>query len=438
MSKGSSQKGAALLLLVIFFLMGSLLITLGLGRTVYFDVLRARALADSKQVIYASESAVEDIIYRLRSGDTTFNTTATVQKTLSVQGVAASTTVTTVLNEKHITAASQKNNLHRTDYALLHYGGGVSFSFGLQSGDGGLIMENGSEVIGDVYANGTVLGKGTNATNGSSIRGHVVSAGGSGSVRGVVATGTIWSHSIQDASGAEAYYMTLPATTSVQINGAQCSAGNTKCHPNSPDEPFIDLPISATTTDQWKAMALAGGVISGASCPTGTLTINTSTTTGPKKIECNVVLEGNSTVLYLTGQLWITGTFEIKTGADIAIDASLPGTSLALMSDDTITLNNSGEFLGASGNSFLMLISFKGNPGSDIAIDANQGTGGEAVLYAPNGKILMSNSVEVKELTAHTVHLRNNTIVEYESGLMTLSTPDPDGGYALDEWREIE
>jgi hypothetical protein len=48
----------------------------------------------------------------------------------------------------------------------------VAFNFGLQSGDGGLTMSNGSRVVGNVYSNGSISGSGT-------ITGAAIVAGGS-------------------------------------------------------------------------------------------------------------------------------------------------------------------------------------------------------------------------------------------------------------------
>ena len=108
-------------------------------------------------------------------------------------------------------------------------GTGAAFFYGMQSGKGGIILENSSTVKGNLYSNGTIVGAGSNV-----IAGDVVSATSTGLVDGIKATGTVFAHTIQNSEiDKDAYYMVIDVPTVVW--GTKYS--------ESPDQATSSLPI---------------------------------------------------------------------------------------------------------------------------------------------------------------------------------------------------
>ena len=140
----------------------------------------------------------------------------------------------------------------------------VSFSFGVQAGNGGVFLENSSSVRGNVYSNGPVTGQNNNI-----VRGTIVSAGPVGLIDGAYATSSGYAHTIQDSTlDGNAYFQTISNTT---VGGTQ--------YPGSADQPTTTLPISDELVEEWKAAALLGGTHT-TPCP---YVISTSVTLGPRK-----------------------------------------------------------------------------------------------------------------------------------------------------------
>ncbi len=426
------QRGVALLLLVIFFMMSSLVVVLGIGRTAYYDTLRHRTLGVSKQSYYTTESGLSDVLYRLRKGKTTAAT-----EILTLAGATATTTQSTIADTITIQTEGVKNTLSRNSRAVMHLGDGASFNFGLQSGEGGITLANSSSVIGNVYSNGSVTGAG------NMVYGDVVSAASTGLISSIHATGSAYAHTIQSSTiDKDAYYQTKTGTTVLGTS-----------FPGSVDQPTSTLPIDDPTIAQWESDAAAGGVISGASCPGGVYTINSSVSIGPKKIACDVTVDKSSTVVTLTGPLWITGSLTTKNGPTLQVDPLATSRSVAiivasttnLLTSSQMTLDQSTGFVGSGSNSYILLISMNNSAetgGAQAAIDAgNKTTTGqrEVIYYASHGKLTASQSVKLRGATAYTIELSQSASVEYQTGMVSiLFTGGSGGSYVLDSWSEVE
>lgn len=432
-AKYKYSRGAALLLMIIFFMIASLIVVLSIGRTSYHDIHRTGTLIQSTQAYYVSESGIEDVVHRLRKGKAVAMPGTEV---LTFAGATATTTVLQGFNSIQIQTEATKNNLFRAHRVELVLGGGASFNFGLQA-TGRITMANSSQVVGNVYSNGDVTGAG-----GNMIYGDVVSAGSGGFISGVHSTSSAYAHTIQSSTiDGNAYYQSISGT----------SVGGT-LFPGSPDQPTSTLPLSDTLINDWKVKAEAGGVIS-APCPGGVYTISADVSLGPKKILCDVEIDQASTDVTITGPLWIVGTLTTKNGPNIIADPSASGESAIIIADkasdpinsSTMTLNQSTGFIGAGAGSYILMIAMNTSAsvgGAVTAIDAgNRTTSGqrEVIYYAPYGKIAAANSVKLRGATAHTIALSQSASVEYETGMISLLfSGGPSGGYGIDSWAEVE
>lgn len=420
------SRGQAIMLASFFFLVISLTVGLGVVNPVINQTESIRSIERGTRSFYGAEGVTQDVLYRLAKGMQVGDV-----ETISYGGYSATATTTTVFDGKEISSSGNQSNFLRKSKAHLSSGAGVSFNYGMQSGEGGIVLENSSSVVGNVYSNGPIDGSGSNL-----IKGSVVSAGSSGSIEGVHATSSAFAHTItgSDIDG-DAYYQTISGTS---VDGT--------LHPNSPDQSTSTLPISDDLITEWESDAVAGGTIS-SPCP---YKIDDDITIGPKKISCDLEITGDPTVT-LTGPLWVSGNITIKNTAILKVSSSLGGKSAPIIADNIsnqttsskITVENSTVFQGSgSVGSYVLLVSQNKSAeqgGSEKAIILKNSADGDLLVYAGHGEILLENSIDVKEVTAWRIRLKNSAEVLYETGLANLLfSGGPAGGYVFDRWREVE
>lgn len=420
------SQGQAIILAGILFLAISLTVGLGVAQPVVNQVESVRALARGADSLYAAEGVSEDVTYRLIKG-----VSVDAVETLTVGTATGVATTTSVLGGKEVLSAGNSDRYVRKSKTKIATGDGVSFNYGMQSGEGGIVLENSSSVLGNVYSNGPVDGAGSNL-----IKGSVVSAGAEGLIDGIHATSSVFAHTIQNSTvDGDAYYVSKTNTT---VNGT--------LYPGSTDQATSSLPIADSMISDWESDASSGGTIS-SPCP---YVIDDNVTIGPKKINCDLEISGNPTIT-LTGALWVSGNITVKNTAIVKVSSSLGAVTVPIIADklsnqttsSKISLENSATFDGSgSAGSFVLMISQNKSAetgGAEKAIEAQNSVNGKLLVYAGHGEISLENSINVKEVTAWRIRLKNSAQVIYETGLANLLfTSGPSGGYSLDTWREVE
>jgi len=413
----------------ILFLVVSVTIIFGLAGPILKQQRITSQSALSRQSYFLAEAGIEDVVYRLKTGRP-----VSPSEILSLNGESTIIATEDTSDGKQITSVADFRNVVRKLRANVILGSGVSFHFGIQSGDGGLLMGNTSSVLGNVYSNGSVIGSGP--TN-NIIRGGVVSAGPNGFVNNLYATSSVYANTISSAQiDGDAYYQSISNTTVLGTS-----------YPESTDQSFANLPIPDEQIEEWKQVALAGGVIDDP-CPykiTGAVTI------GPTKIACDLEISGNNYTIILAGNVWVEGNIIIKNSPNIRIDSSLGSKGVALIADKLadpngsgkISLENSATFEGSGiSGSHVMFISQNRSAesgGSEEAIDVKNTVSGDLLVYAGHGEIVLQNSVNLKEVAAYKIRLKNTATVVYETGITNLIFDSgPSGSYEILDWREIE
>jgi len=431
--QASSQQGLATILVVFLFLVGSFIVIGGISFPILKEFQAANEFSQSKQSFYLSEAGLEDVAYRVITGAVYFS-----PETIILNGSTATVTVTNIIDGRDIVSqGDRQNRIRKTKIGLIE-GTGVSFFYGMQADEGGVFMENDSSIIGNVYSNGTIIGESLNE-----IAGEVVSAGPSGLIDTIHATGSAFAHDIQDSEvDKDAYYQTILSTV---VLGTEYSG--------SSDQATTSLPITDARIDQWKADAEAGGIIlsTDPECDGGEYIIDSDTTLGPVKVECDVTVDKTGTTLTLDGAIWVVGDINTKSGPTIRINSSLGNKSIPFIADNPgdrlsgskIILENSSTFEGSgTPGSYVLLISQNESAeqsGSEVAIDVKNSASGEFLVYASHGEILLQNNINLTEVTAYKIHLKNSAQVIYETGLASLLfTTGPGGGYVVDSWQEIK
>jgi hypothetical protein len=236
------------------------------------------------------------------------------------------------------------------------------------------------------------------------------------SISGVTVQGNAWGHTLQNCSvGGTAKYQTI----------SNCSVAGTK-YPGSADATSVPLPISQSQIEDWENAAASGGTIAGPYTPSGTVVL------GPKKIAGDLTITNGAT-LKLTGPLWVEGDVTFSNNATLTVDASVGNNSATIIADAPSDTSNKGKVnlqnnVTISGNgsagSFPMVIST--NTGSDAINMSNNAS--SVILYAPYGRIDVSNGAAANQITANQLHLNNNATINYVSGLQNTSFSNGPGG----------
>jgi len=406
--------------------MFSLLLLAGLAASAVAGAGFSRQLLDSKRAYFLAEAGGEDVAYRASVG-----LPYSSEEVISIDGFFATTTTENVGGILEITAKGDVSDDIRKVKLGLEVATGVAFNYGVQVGDGGVQMEQSSMITGNLYSNGPV-----GSFNSNEVLGDVVSAGPAGTITGVHATGSAYAHNIVDSEiEGDAYYQTIFGST---VWGT--------LYPDSPDQPFADMPISDELIDSWKQMAAVSEITS--PCP---YIIDSNDTIGPVKITCDLEIQGTGYTLNIAGPVWVEGDIEVTNSPIIKADPSLGKKSVAIIADNEsdrltsgkIILRNSTVFEGSgTDGSYVLVLSQNNsaeNGGGEDAIAISQSVEGELLLYAPHGKIFLNNSSDLREVTAYQILMRNAANVIYETGLANLLFDSgPAGGFVVTSWREIE
>ncbi|MBX4187759.1 MAG: hypothetical protein KW793_01325 [Candidatus Doudnabacteria bacterium] len=324
----------------------------------------------------------------------------------------------------------------------------VGFNYGVQVGDGGLEMANSSQVVGNVYSDGDIIG-----TNSARIQGTAIAAGTS-IIDGMDVDNNAQAHTIRNNSSimGNATVSVLQNSTvggnlqadsisSCTVGGSavydtrtSCTIDGTATSPNPNayfQAPVVPLPITEEQIDGWEDDAESGGSIGTQSFSSGSRSL------GPVKINGDLILS-NTAELIITGTIWVTGQLSILNQSILKLSPGYGGLSgMVLVGTDEsptegfIDISNNTEILGSgTAGSYLMLLSQK--EGFASTAIRNNNTGVAAILYAGEGTIELGNSAAMKEVTAGKLVVANTSTVTYETGLAnTAFTSGPGGGWEV-------
>jgi hypothetical protein len=425
------ESGQVMMVTTLFLLAGSMVIVGALMTLVKSQVRVMTELSLSKSAFLLTEGALEEVVYRHKRA-----LQISPSETLTEGNVSVTTVTTPIAGGKEVLAIGNDLNRIRKIKTVLIEGDGVSFSFGVQTDNGGMILENNSSVDGNIYSNGSIVGSGLNL-----VKGTAISAGPTGYVTEIHATGSIYAHEIEDSYVEKnAFYTSIDLGTVVD---------GTK-NPGFPDLATSSLPITDALLDDWSAYAESVKVMT-AECAAagGHIKYDSDVTLGPAKIPCNVTFEKSPKVT-ISGVLWITGDLNFTQGPEFRIHAGIGNKSIPIIVDNPtnrltsgrITINNSGTWTGNGDHSYLMLLSRNNSAelgGSEKAIRIKNSSGGDLLVYAGHGEILLENHSDLTGITAYRVRLQNNTEVVYDTGIASaIFIVNPNKGYVITSWQEVE
>jgi len=426
------------------------------------ETAASRNILQSERSYFLAEAGLEDVIYRMKNGKS-----YSTYELLSLDGSLATTTTTSLGSTRTIETQGSVQGGVRKVRATMAIGAGASFNYGVQVGRGGFLLENNSAVSGSVHAGGTITLKDDGAITGDAfvsstsqiignkpktrIGGHArahtivnavidLNATSSTAITNSAVARNAYADTIIDSSiTKDAYYVS--SITGSTVGGLTIATSSTP-----QDLPDIPLPISDSDIGVWENIAAAGGVHS-SPCPYVIDDITISI--GPLKIDCDLTIQGDADVT-LTGPVWVAGDIDLKNNVIVRLPPSYGASSEVLIADNPsdritsskiITQNNAITMGSGSGGSYIIFISQNNSSelgGNETAIFP-QNNATNSVLYAAHGEILLQNNAGLKEATAYLIHMKNNAVLLYETGLEeVVFSSGPGGGYDIASWKEVE
>lgn len=178
-----TRPGSTLLTAIIFLVIISFLVILGFDRATNTIRTVSRRVND-QEALRIGEAGIEKAVWCLNNPSNTTDCPRTGGNYLGESDVVFgrghfTTTVTGNSSTRSVTASATVAGSGGSSTKILTVdltggGVGVAFHYGVQVGQGGLEMDNGSYIAGDVYSNGSIIGQSILAE----IRGTAIVAGG--------------------------------------------------------------------------------------------------------------------------------------------------------------------------------------------------------------------------------------------------------------------
>lgn len=162
----TSERGAAALIAIVLFIATSTTVVFGVGGPIIRQVGIEANTRRSGTSYYLAEALLEDVVYRTKNGMNVSD-----DEELTIDGYTATSAIVDTQNGKEMVVTGDVNSIIRKARAELVIDEGVAFNYGVQVGNGGFDISGGGRVIGNVYANGPIIG-----SNGPTIEGDAISA----------------------------------------------------------------------------------------------------------------------------------------------------------------------------------------------------------------------------------------------------------------------
>jgi hypothetical protein len=168
MIKKNTQRGQVVIINTLLFFALSTAIIFAVTSPVISSYQTTKSFSKSKQAFLVANSAADEALYKLNT-----NKTLASAETVTLAQGTANITVADTSGGKTISVDSDVDTYHRKYQLAVSTGTGVSFSYGLQAGQGGFDMSGSSGVIGNAYSNGDIVGSGGPYITGTAVSANV-------------------------------------------------------------------------------------------------------------------------------------------------------------------------------------------------------------------------------------------------------------------------
>lgn len=168
MNKKNTQSGQVIIINTLLFFALSTTIIFAVTSPVIASYQVTKSFSKSKEAFLLASSASNEALYKLNTN----KNLASAEDVTLAQGTARITTSDTS-DGKTISIHSDASTYQRNYDISLVRGEGVSFNYGLQSGQGGFELSGGAGIEGNVYSNGDIVGSGGPYIHGTAISANI-------------------------------------------------------------------------------------------------------------------------------------------------------------------------------------------------------------------------------------------------------------------------
>jgi len=425
MNKRYSQGGYVVVLNTLIFVVIASFVVYAISYPLLSTNRAVDQLLHSKRAFIVSESATNETLYKIKN-----NISVPNSDTLELGGIEAHTNLTSGFGGRTIKTTATDLDVTRIIEVDLAESSGVSFNYGMQTGQGGFELNGGTKINGNVYSNGNILGFGGATITGSAI--VASSPGRLGEINGqqydqLTVTGDVWAHKI---SGVHANGIIYCQTSSYVNKGCNTS------RPDPVEQPF---PISDSEIESWKEAASLGVI------KNGNVTVgpwpDQKVTMGVTKINGNLKVNSGGS-LTMSGTLWVTGDLNIESGG-IYLASTMGADSGIIVVDGKVNITGGGhiEGNGIPGN-YILVVTTSSCPTGPNCNGQNaitlSGGAGSVIVNAQKGTARLTGGAQVNQLTANKVIMDGGTGVDYKTGLIDMNfNSGPSGSWRVSQWKEI-
>ncbi len=426
-NRHAGRAGTAGFSLLSASLLIGLLLAFGLVLISYMQATRnaSRALETAVTGTQLAEAGVEKALFCMNSTNGakcggTYGINYVGETNVDIGTGRFTTTVTGSGTGRHIRATGTvpggRTKVVETDVTTIPPTDNTTFSYAMQTGDGGAHLENNAQISGTLYADGNVDCQSDQAKVDGDL--YVAKTGG------MILSCTV----NYDAHADKILTSKVLRNAFYQSDITGTTVTGTK-YPGSPTPVVENLPAVDLTF--WHDSAEAGGTYF------GNYVAADNSHLGPLKITGDLSL-GNNIDVVLDGPVWVMGNVYMENGSSLTLAPTWGAYSTAVLADDPndnvnhgkITIIN-GASISGSGNpkSHIMLISTNSslNDTAPALSVANNASG--AVFLAVNGTMRLQSNAGAKSLAAKRLFVDQNAVITYvESELADMNFSNSPGG----------
>ena len=441
----SNQSGQASFVLVLIIGLVSIMSVLASSSISVTNVQIEDIISLSNKALYAAWSGTDEIMYRLRSHQD-FGTGYSVNLTMA-NGATVSASVTGDSNQKIVRSSGYFNGVIKNlEVTVASSSGKASFVFAAQSGEGGFELEGNTTVTGtngssgNVYSNGSILGKSASSGNaGSKILGSVWAVGSIGGLTspnsgGVYVLNNAWANTMTACSIGGSVKASSPPSNCPYSGSFTYSAPPT---PNT---------LSSVDATYWKDRAQAGGIWNGdcnigssdgSDCTGGSFIL------GDKKIVGKLSVSSGINIT-LSGPIWVKGDIDLSSNNRLTTSDSVGKNSIMIIASDSDNPSVKGKILISSNIQFVRNAQGAGpifiseNTSFDCsapAIDVSGNTS-TVVFVAVEGCINVGSGSILNGVLGKKIHIKNNSTIQYDPSLARAIVVPSSGGWKVVNIRE--
>ncbi len=417
------EKGFIISLVTFFVMTIAVVVILVMGSLMSYNQKISTNSVKSTQSYYAAESGAEDALLRLKNNPNM----SSLSYNVTVGGAVSAVTIPNFIGSARTVTVQANNNSIIKNINVVYSldSTGTGFHYAVQAG-GGFSLGSGSEVVGNIFANGDI----SNPNSAATIDNSVVLAGshqiiGHNNGNKISVGGNIQAYGCSNA--------TITGTVTYVTGGTPqtCSGSGSSS--------FVavianqDMPITQSQIDAWKSSASTACNSADVTSLAGN---NNSVSLGPCKVTGDLTV-GIGSTLTMNGNIYVTGNMVFSNKSNLILSSSFGASSGIIVADGTFTVSNNVtvKSLGQTGSGIILLST---NSSSSAINIQNGGTIDGATLYASAGGISLNNNAHLHQITAAgTITLGNNIKLQYDVGLAQSSfTSGPGGTWKVTSWQE--